>query len=122
MTIFLKIVLYIISCIICLISELILRRMNYLTGKSSGITGCTKELLDNICDNEAEKSLIFLTIRTELKIIPKTLKSIINSDLNVGIKIVLCLLCIYMIPLGITISIITDIFMMFTLLMCDIFI
>ena len=117
MTIFLKIVLYIISCLICTkLDSLILKMMNYLTGKSSGITGYTNEQLNNMYNNELEKSLIFVTIRAELKIISKTLKGVINSDLNVGIKIVLSLLCIYIIPCLIMTSITMDILILFLLL------
>lgn len=111
MVIFLKIVLYIISCLI--LNLLIPRMMNYLAVENYDIIDDANNLLDNIFNNESEKSLIFVMTRIALKVISETLKSVIDPDLNIGIKIVSCLLCIYMIPFSIITSIIMDILIMF---------
>ena len=109
MVIFLKIVLYIISCII--INLLMPRMMNYLVGENYDFI-----VVDNIYNNESEKPLLLTVTRVSLKVMLVALKGVINSDLNVGIKIVLCLLCIYIIPCLIMTSITMDILIMFLLL------
>lgn len=114
MEIFLKTVLYIISCLI--LNLLIPRIMNYLVGENYDFIGDATDLIDNIYNNESEKPLLLTVTRVSLKVISKSLKNIINSDLNIGIKIVSCLLCIYIIPCLIMTSIIIDILIMFLLL------
>ena len=114
MVIFLKIVSYIISCII--INLLMPRIMSYLVGENYDFIGDATDVIDNIYNNESEKPLLLTVTRVSLKVMLVALKGVINSDLNVGIKIVLCLLCIYIIPCLIMTSITMDILIMFLLL------